>query len=574
MTYYDQKQNRFRIAIAVVMILGAVVFGVSTLLEWDLVYNITSPIVTFSASFLIFESLGQTGVYRRVAIWFMLGILVWFLGDVLWILEEYLAPENELLETLTDNLYLIPDYFYVAGLISYAAIRFRKNDFQLMMIETFVLSIIGFDTSQCAFENANPLYKVNFENLNTVLYYFVCVFTSILILLLLIKTGRQKHEKAFFVLGAALLLNDGLEIRYTALTLLGKESESIILDILYIVIMVIISLTISFSKLDQVSIDKDNWMDNRESRLRRNFSRIYWSNAIFLIVMAVILDLVGFFNAQDVFVFVIVSMAYVIMCKTLQTNILSEELLDQQKNENARLEQMVEEKTRELREMNAHLEKISNTDVLTGLFNRRYGIEYLETLVKDAENYPVALYSLDLNFFKPINDNYGHDMGDVVLKEVGHRLANLGQKRCTAIRVGGDEFLVIFRNASNIQAVENVGHLICDKMDEAIEAHVVTEEKGEQSHTFVISASIGVARYPQDTADLDNLMKLADQALYKIKHTHEKSAFLLYSEMQSFEEKQNVLSAMRKLKENGEDPDTEDADAEDEDSVWDDEDES
>ena len=106
--------------------------------------------------------------------------------------------------------------------------------------------------------------------------------------------------------------------------------------------------------------------------------------------------------------------------------------------------------------------------------------------------------------------------------------------------MGGDEFLVIFRNASTSAAVENVGRLICERMDEPIEAHVISGEKGEQEQTFRISASIGVALYPMDTMDLDILFRKADQALYAIKHTHEKSAFLLYSEMEKRNAKEKV----------------------------------
>jgi len=534
LAYIDERNNRIRKVFALILAAGWVLFAVATFLDWDKVYNCTSPVVTFLSAFLIYKSLSQFGKYRAVGIWFMLGIFVWFLGDLMWLVETYFLPDSRVVEVITDNLYLFPDYFYVGGLISYASIRFRKNDFQLLMVDTFVLSIIAFDTSQCAFENANPLYKINFENLNTILYFFVCVFTLIMVFLIMIKTGIKRHAPVFFVIGGALLLHTALEIRYTALLLLGKESESIIIDILYILFMITFACALSFGRLRDLEIEQDHRMDNRDSHIRKHFSRVYWGNAAILTITALILFLVKFFDSQDVFVFVIVSMAYVIMCKTLQANLLSEELIQQQRNENARLEEMVQEKTRELREMNEHLEKISNTDVLTGLYNRRYGIEYLSGLVMKAENYPVALYSLDLNYFKPINDNYGHDMGDVVLKEVGRRLGNLGQDRCTAIRIGGDEFLVIFRNASNIPAVENVGKLICTRMDEPIHAHVVTEEKGEQSETFVISASIGVAQFPADTADMDTLLKMADQALYKIKHTHDKSAFLLYSRMQDY----------------------------------------
>ena len=534
MTYFDRKENRILLTISMIIVLGWILFSVSTFLDMDVIYNFASPVVTFLSSFLIFKSLHRMGKYRKVAIWCMMGIFVWFIGDLVWIVSSYILPDNSIIETITDNVYLIPDYFYIGGLISYAAVRFQKNDFQLLMVDSFVLSIIAFDTSQCAFEHMYAQYKINLDNLNTLLYFFVCVFTFILIMMILLKTGLKRHATPFYVIIGALLFHNALEIRYTAFLLIGKESESVILDILYVLFIVMFACTLTFGRLKDVDIEQDHRLDNPESSIRKSFTRIYWINAGLLMLVAVILYFVKFFDGQDVFVFVVVSMAYIIMCKTLQANILSEELIRQQKNENERLEHMVQEKTRELREMNAHLEMISNTDVLTGLYNRRYGIEYLTDLVRNDENYPVALYSLDLNFFKPINDNYGHDMGDVVLKEVGHRLAHLGQKRCTAIRIGGDEFLVIFRNASNRQAIENVGRLISERMDEPIRAHLVTEEKGEQNQTFKISASIGVAQFPADTTDIDTLLKMADQALYKIKHTHGKSAFLLYSEMDGF----------------------------------------
>ena len=566
MAYIDQQQNRIRRVIAAIAILGLILFTVATFLEWDVVYNCVSPVVTFSSSLLIYKSLNQFGEYRKMGIWFMMGIFVWFVGDLLWILQSYALPDSTVLETINDNVYLIPDYFYVGGLISYASVRFRKNDFQLLMVDTFVMTIIAFDTSQCAFEHANPLYKINLENLHTILYYFVCAFTFLMIILVMFKSGLRRHLPAYYVIILSLLLHNALEIRYTAMLLVGRESEDAYMDILYILFMVLMACGFAFGKLLKADFGKDSKLENTEGYIRRNFAKLYWVSAFILVAAALIMYMVKFFDTQDVFIFIMVAMAYVIMCKTLQTNMLSEELIQQQKNENARLEQKVEEKTRELREMNAYLEKISNTDVLTGLFNRRYGIEYLTDLVKDAENYPIALYSLDLNFFKPINDNYGHDMGDVVLKEVGHRLAKLGQKRCTAIRVGGDEFLVIFRNASNRQAVENVGRLISERMDEPIEGHVVSEERGEQHHTFQISASIGVAQYPQDTADLDTLMKMADQALYKIKHTHEKSAFLLYSDVPEFK-KTNVLSSLRNLKDTPEDAQEEPEDTDDTDEA-------
>ena len=528
MKYWDKGNNRIRFTIAIVIWVALVVFAVATFLNWDKVYNYTSPVISFLAAFLIFLSREKMGKYWPMVRLFMLGIFVWFIGDVIWIVEMYILPGNEVIGIISDNIYLIPDYFYLAGMVAYAKIRFEKNDLHLLLIDSLVLGIMVFIIVEQALENNNPDYRINWDILNHLLYLFASMFMLLMIILICYKSGLKRHAWSYYILIATLFMHNLLEIRFTAMLFMGKESESPLMDIFYLVVLACISFALSFGNLYQVNLEVDARVKNKNSHVRRNFKRIYWGNAFILMAITGILYAVGFFKGMDIFFVFAVSMAYIIMCKTVQENIMAEEMIENQKNENARLEQMVEEKTKELREMNEYLRKISDTDALTGLYNRRYGIDYLSQLVREAEHYPIALYSMDLNYFKPINDNYGHDMGDVVLKEVGKRLMNLGQDRCTAIRIGGDEFLVIFRNASSLAAIKNVGKLICDRMDEPIEAHVVTEERGEQHHTFTISASIGVAQYPADTTDLESFLKYADEALYKIKHTHEKSAYLLY----------------------------------------------
>ena len=529
MTFAEKRQNRKNLIIAAFMVLGWIVYAVATLADAAVIYNLVSPVVTFLASFLLYISLDNMGKYRIMGICFMLGIFTWFIGDIVWIIETYLLPDSEVLQIMTDNLYIIPDYFYVAALVCYAKISFKRNDFQMVLVDSFVLSTASFIIVQRWLQNKNPDFTINFEIINTLLYFFASIFLLLFIVIVIYKTGFTGHTLPFYIMMCALFLNNMLEFRYTLGLFSGEEAENVYLDILYMMFMVMNSGTISFGRLKDIEIEQISQVDNPDSYVHRRFRQIYWLNGIIILLTGGILYLTKVIEEQDVFFIVAVALAYIIMCKTVQTNMLSEELIRRQQEENARLEQMVEEKTKELREMNLHLEKISNTDVLTGLYNRRYGMDYVAGLVKDADNYPIALYSLDLNFFKPINDNYGHDMGDVVLKEVGYRLSHLGEDRLTAIRIGGDEFVVIFRNASSKVAIENVGRLICTRMDEPIEAKFMNAEKGEQQHTFQISASIGIAQYPADTMDMDTLFKMADTALYKIKHTHEKSAYLFYS---------------------------------------------
>jgi diguanylate cyclase (GGDEF)-like protein len=311
---------------------------------------------------------------------------------------------------------------------------------------------------------------------------------------------------------------------------MNKDPENPYLDVLFLLCIICYAVGFSDVRLRDADFSKDEIENQLKSSTTGRFSIIYWINMVLMIAGTIMLYLVHFFDASTVYYMITTALAYVIMCKTIQGNMLAEELIARQKDENARLEHMVEEKTKELKEMNEHLEYISNTDVLTGLYNRRYGVELLNRFIKDSDAYPVTLFSLDLNHFKPINDNYGHDVGDVVLQEVGKRLSGLGQDRCTPIRIGGDEFLLIFRN-SNQTAIENMASLICKRMDEPIEATVVNEEHGEMHHTLHVSACIGIATFPTDAIDVETLYKMADEALYSIKHKYENSVYQQYSKL-------------------------------------------
>ena len=511
-----------------------VVFTIATIMDVDIVYNYVSPFISLASAVLILYSRDTMGRFWRVGRWFMLGVFVWFIADILWIVQTYLITDNQIFTAVVDEVYLIPDFLYAFGIVTYALDRFTKNSSQMILTHAFIIAIVIFITAHKLLVNsADSSLTYSLELVTLLLYMFVTLFTLVMMVIITINTGIKKHTLAFYMIAIFLFVFNIFECRYTAFMFWGREPESIYIDIIYMLCIVVYATMFSLPSIayfDGETFGQDiiNSLENKKYKIS------YWIFSLVIIIIMIVLFAVGFFNVSDTYYVVTAILAYIIMCKTIQENVLTEELLARQKDENSRLEKMVADKTKELSDMNEYLKKISNTDALTGLYNRRYGLDYLQNLIKDAENYPIALYSLDLNYFKPINDNYGHDMGDVVLKEVGRRLARLGQERCTAIRVGGDEFLIIFRNATNDVAVKNMGDLISSKMDEPINAVAFDEEKGERRHTFQISASMGVACFPVDTNDMETLFKLADEALYAIKHTHEKSAFLMYKEMESF----------------------------------------
>lgn len=159
------------------------------------------------------------------------------------------------------------------------------------------------------------------------------------------------------------------------------------------------------------------------------------------------------------------------------------------------------------------LENLANTDGLTGLYNEWYFSRVLANLEK--KKMPFALYYLDLDFFKPINDTYGHDMGDKLLKAVAQRLQTCIRSRDCAFRIGGDEFAVVYRaDLTDAQRREK----------QALIVETLTQPYEIDGKRLQIGASCGYAHYPEDSAAAADIRILADQRMYAEKErNHQKS---------------------------------------------------
>ncbi len=175
---------------------------------------------------------------------------------------------------------------------------------------------------------------------------------------------------------------------------------------------------------------------------------------------------------------------------------------------NIRLQQklkiIVDEKTQEAKRQ----AKLANMDMLTGIPNRRYITECLRKALVKAEKYHtnLTLVFIDLNGFKLINDNYGHDYGDKVLEITAKRLSNVIRKEDYLARLGGDEFLIGF--ASKTYSSEYVNTL-CRKLRKTISKTILFE-----GVRLKVTTSVGVASYPADGDSIEELVKIADKHMY------------------------------------------------------------
>lgn len=178
----------------------------------------------------------------------------------------------------------------------------------------------------------------------------------------------------------------------------------------------------------------------------------------------------------------------------------------------------------ERRQAKAQIEYLAYYDTLTGLPNRQSFIRGMSRAIDAAQRdrRMFALLYLDLDRFKRINDNLGHSVGDALLKSVGQRLSNVlrglpfGAPAAARIkddsgqiaRLGGDEFVILLTEVADKSDVVFMATRIEQALGEAFEC---------EGHRFVVTPSIGIALYPQDGREIDDLLVKADMAMYQAK---------------------------------------------------------
>ncbi len=158
-----------------------------------------------------------------------------------------------------------------------------------------------------------------------------------------------------------------------------------------------------------------------------------------------------------------------------------------------------------------HYNDLAMRDPLTGLFNRRQLESSLEREVASVNRGQlgnIALFMIDLDGFKPINDKYGHEIGDIVLRSVATRLTESARINDTVARIGGDEFTLICPDLHSKEDVDVFCQRLLNSLKRAIQTHAGLVNVG---------ASIGVAFYPDHAKNVGDLIRVADKAMYAAK---------------------------------------------------------
>ena len=167
---------------------------------------------------------------------------------------------------------------------------------------------------------------------------------------------------------------------------------------------------------------------------------------------------------------------------------------------------------------------LAYNDALTGLPNRKLMMDRMEQAIVAAKrrNEKLALLFMDLDGFKNVNDQYGHEIGDKLLIEIAGKLREVVRRENDTIsRFGGDEFLILLTDIIHRDHIESIIFHLFDKFTKPISI-------AGTNVTNRVCFSVGVALYPEHGEDSDTLIRHADEAMYRIKKTRGKNSFLFF----------------------------------------------
>lgn len=180
----------------------------------------------------------------------------------------------------------------------------------------------------------------------------------------------------------------------------------------------------------------------------------------------------------------------------------------------------------------ARIQYLANYDALTGLPNRNQLNERVRYAISLAQrsHEKIAVMFLDIDHFKDVNDSLGHSVGDMLLLELTCRFKSALRDEDTISRLGGDEFILMLTNADEYAAAH-----VAQKLLKAIERPMLIE-----NHQLSVTASIGIALYPNDGVDLETLLRNADVAMYKVKQEN-RNGYRFYTAKMQTQSARNLL---------------------------------
>ena len=504
-------QNKRLVKTISVLSVLYILYFISSLFNSDFWGNILSPaIALFCFSINIYNAIDAKNdtITTNKYVWAALSFscLFWALADIAWAYYHFFTAINPDDVSLIESLYYIPNLFLFFTVGIYLASRLRKwNNIQLLLdtiyITVSIMILLWFMHSN------NSIYKAIMQDgFITVTTFALDLMIIMTILTYFLSVKLNTIPVYFKFIGLGIITYTIIDLIYFHIYIIGSYIPNSIIDFIYITSFILFTIGGIIKKYLPGSVDYG------VEYISSGFSK----SGYILLVFPVLIVLMKNINNFVLFYYIMIIFTHRILSFYIQASVKTEHLLKKEKEINSILEQKINERTKEIMAKNLELEKknkeldyLSNKDTFTNLYNRRFFIDQLDNLFKTIDcDEKIAVFYIDVDRFKTINDMYGHQVGDMALIELSKRLEIFNCNNYISARLGGDEFVLACYGPVDYNNIEKAAGTLIKECCKPIEI-------GE--YQFYVSASIGIAIYPSDATDSTALMKNADIAMYEAK---------------------------------------------------------
>lgn len=510
------KIKFYKIYIGVIVFLVILFSYPSTNIYYEMITNAMGMLGCITSIVLVYITFKNTEKNNLKYYWLLnlLAITSFGIGEIIWGIKEIFLNEKLIMPSLTISFYLPSNIFiFLSSLVlikkNIKTYKRKKTKLSLDIVIIFIMYISIMIASIMPILNHN---KMLFNtNIYLILYNILDFMTLINLSIIYIYSNENIIKGNFFVINfLGILIFSLSDMVYMYQILENTYVSNTVLDSLWIISFLLIGL----SAIEYLfTVDSKYNFKNIDECENKDFMSYL---AIVPIPILFVLDIK---NQHQAIIGIFISIIVIRQIKVLNENKI---LVEKYKMINEGLESAVLARTKELHEKNIELNYLSNKDTLTDLYNRRYLLHKLDELIvkSSKDNSKFGILFLDLDKFKNINDLYGHEVGDLLLNEIGNKLQKHSSKNSIIIRQGGDEFVIIYTDIDSEEDLKSFANQIISEFDKGICIGEID---------FKVNFSIGGVIYPTDGEDKLTLMKKADMAMYASKK-NSSSMFSLYKE--------------------------------------------
>lgn len=472
----------------------------SILTHLDFWSNLLLPLNAFLSAVILFLCYQKRG--KLNVLFFSIASFAWGMGDCLWVVWDFFA-QNPIASALISNIYFLANVSFAFALFVFSLKQYynKWNHVQLY-VDAFVIGLMSLMFLWMVFFKNDPsgIQTLLHQSVSNVVSLVLDVLLCIGILSFVFSVRSGKLTRGMKLISSGLVLFCVVDPIFYYVDVSQSYLPNSMVDFFYIFSLQLITL----GAISQTYSNCESTITLGDLSNVGHTKR--WIFLFLFPISALVLDLFPMIpiqvSALDIAILLFLVFFYWASCRYIQLSIENERLLEREKCNNERLEQRVAEQV-------AELTFLMNQDTLTTLFNRRYFLHCVdESIASLCPNETLALLLIDIDRFKMINDDFGHDVGDKILIDLSYRMMEWNNQGAVLARLGGDEFAVLLVGKYTRKEIELCCLELIALCNEPIE--VGTDRLN-------MTISVGIALHSQEAVDSKSLMKHADISMYRAK---------------------------------------------------------